>query len=53
VKRAVIRARRRLADGRRLVQVVCPVCEHRHWLREDQDGFCSRRDTTFELEVTK
>jgi hypothetical protein len=52
VKRAVIRARRRLADGRRLIQVVCPHCEHRHWLAESATGFCPRRTSTPTFTIT-
>jgi hypothetical protein len=29
---AIVKQRRQLADGRRLVNVVCPACEGRHWL---------------------
>jgi uncharacterized OB-fold protein len=47
MKRATVRGRRRLADGRRLIQVVCPWCGHRHWLPEAVTGFCSRRQCAF------
>jgi hypothetical protein len=47
MKRASIRARRRLADGHRLIQVVCPRCDHRHWMPEAAAGFCSRHHATF------
>lgn len=30
-KTARVLAARRLADGRRLVQIVCPACDGRHW----------------------
>jgi hypothetical protein len=46
---AVIRGRRRLADGRRLVNVVCPRCEHRHWLPDTATGYCPRRHTAFTI----
>lgn len=36
--RAIIRRRRTLADGRRLVNVVCPVCDGRHWISADAGG---------------
>jgi hypothetical protein len=52
LKRAVIRARRRLADGRRLIQIVCPHCEHRHWLPEAVTGFCPRRTSTSTFTIT-
>ena len=48
-KATVIRARRTLADGRRLLQVVCPLCEHRHWLPETSTGVCPRRRTAFTI----
>ncbi|MCV7285355.1 hypothetical protein H7J87_08440 [Mycolicibacterium wolinskyi] len=32
LKTAPVRRTRRLADGRRLVHIVCPVCDGRHWL---------------------
>jgi hypothetical protein len=47
MKAATVRARRRLADGRKLIQVVCPLCSHRHWTQEAATGFCSRRNSTF------
>jgi hypothetical protein len=49
MKAAAVRARRRLADGRKLIQVVCPVCSHRHWTQEATIGFCSRRNSTFAI----
>ena len=50
MKRAVIRQRRTLADGRRLVQVVCPVCDGRHWVPADSTtSDCPRRPGTFTL----
>jgi hypothetical protein len=45
VKRAVVRQRRTLGDGRRLVNVVCPFCEGRHWLPASATGSCPRRST--------
>jgi hypothetical protein len=49
MKAAAVRGRRRLADGRKLIQVVCPHCEHRHWLPEATTGFCTRRNSTFTI----
>jgi hypothetical protein len=49
MKTATVRARRRLADGRKLIQVVCPVCSHRHWMQEAATGWCSRRNSTFAI----
>lgn len=40
LKRAKIHTRRTLADGRRMIQVVCPVCDHRHWMRDADTGHC-------------
>jgi hypothetical protein len=47
MKAATVKQRRRLVDGHRLIQVVCPHCEHRHWLPEAATGWCSRRNSTF------
>ncbi len=50
MKRAVIRQRRTLADGRRLVQVACPICGVRHWLPADTTTHqCPRRPGVFAL----
>ncbi|WP_170981215.1 hypothetical protein [Mycolicibacterium sp. CR10] len=50
MKRAVVRQRRTLADGRKFVCIVCPVCEHRHWLPADTNtSECPRRPGTFTL----
>jgi hypothetical protein len=49
MKAATVRARRRLADGRRLVDVVCPHCDRRHWLPEAATGFCPRRNYPFTI----
>jgi hypothetical protein len=49
MKRATVRQRRTLADGRRLVNVVCPYCQHRHWLPEAATGFCTRRNSNFTI----
>jgi hypothetical protein len=46
---AVVRARRRLADGHLLVQVACPHCSHRHWVPEAATGFCPRKPGTFTI----
>ena len=51
MKAAVIRARRRLADGRRMLQVVCPLCEHRHWMPEAPVGFGGRRQAGFPIAI--
>ena len=50
MKHAVIRQRRTLADGRRLVNIVCPVCDGRHWLpAETTKAECPRRPGAFTL----
>jgi hypothetical protein len=43
---ALVKQRRRLADGTRLVNVVCPACDGRHWLVDDHTGECPRRPAT-------
>jgi hypothetical protein len=48
-KPAQIRQRRTLADGRRLVNVVCPVCDHRHWIPVTSMGKCPRRHASFTI----
>jgi hypothetical protein len=49
MKAATVKQRRRLADGRRLIQIVCPHCSHRHWLPEAAIGFCTRRNSEFAI----
>jgi len=50
VKRAVVRQRRTLGDGRRLVQIVCPICGGRHWIPASTDtGDCPRRPGRFAI----
>ena len=34
MKTATITQRRTHRDGRRLVNVLCPACQHRHWMPE-------------------
>jgi hypothetical protein len=48
-KVGIVRGRRQLADGRRLVLVVCPLCDGRHWLREGAMGSCVRRNGSFHI----
>lgn len=48
MKRAVIRQRRTLGDGRRLVNVVCPICDGRHWMPANTTlANCPRRPGAF------
>jgi hypothetical protein len=49
VKRATVRQRRSDAADRQLVNVVCPVCDGRHWLPEADTGCCTRRPGTFTI----
>ena len=49
MKRAAVRATRRLADGRRLVNVICPFCNRRHWLPNGPTGECPRRTGEFAI----
>ncbi len=49
MKRAKITQRRTLADGKLMVNVVCPVCEHRHWLPVTTVGHCPRRPGRFAI----
>lgn len=50
MKRAVIRQRRTLSDGRKFICVVCPICEHRHWVPAANDtSNCPRRPGTFQI----
>lgn len=48
-KTAKIRQRRTLADGSRLVNIVCPVCDHRHWIPAAGVGNCPRRTGSFTI----
>lgn len=49
MKQAKVRARRTLTDGRKLLQVVCPVCQGRHWVRDTATGHCPRRPGRFTI----
>ena len=49
MKAAIVNQRRTLADGRRFLQIVCPCCDHRHWLPEAANGYCFRRNSTFAI----
>ncbi len=43
MKRAKVLHRRTLPDGSTIVRVVCPVCDHRHWIPQTAIGHCPRR----------
>jgi hypothetical protein len=49
VKRASVRQRRTLQDGHRVINVVCPICDHRHWLPDAVTGRCPRRPGAFTI----
>lgn len=49
MKRAKVVHRRTLADGRLIVRIVCPVCDHRHWLPLSTVGHCPRRCGKFTI----
>jgi hypothetical protein len=49
MKRAIIKHRRQLAYGRRLVNIVCPVCDHRHWMPDTDTGRCPRKPGIFAI----
>lgn len=49
MKTALIRQRRTLADGRRLVNVACPMCDRRHWIPAAGTGKCPRRPGRFTI----
>jgi hypothetical protein len=47
MKRANVKQRRTHRDGRRLVNVNCPQCGHRHWITATTDPvFCPLRPTS-------
>jgi hypothetical protein len=45
MRAAQIRQRRHDHNGRELINVVCPRCNGRHWLRAAPTGYCPRRTT--------
>lgn len=49
MKTAKTVARRTLADGQIVVRVVCPICDHRHWLPLTSVGHCPRRCGRFTI----
>lgn len=49
VKAAVVRGRRTGPDGARLVNVVCPRCDGRHWVPDADAGWCPRRRLPFRI----
>jgi hypothetical protein len=53
MNRAQIRQRRTDHTGRQLVNVVCPVCDRRHWMPDDDTGCCTRKPGTFTITTTQ
>ena len=49
MKPARIRHRRTLADGRKLLNIVCPLCDRQHWIRDASVGDCPRRPGRFTI----
>jgi hypothetical protein len=49
MKIAQIRQRRTLADGTRMVNIVCPFCEHHHWIRDGVSATCLRKPGRFSI----
>jgi hypothetical protein len=50
MNRAIVKQRRTLGDGRPFVNIVCPVCDHRHWLpATDDTGQCPRKPGSFTI----
>jgi hypothetical protein len=49
MKAARVRGRRTGPDGRRLVNVICPKCNHCHWFPEGEPGWCAIRNTAFTI----
>jgi hypothetical protein len=49
VKRAIVKQRRTLGDGRRLVNVFCPVCDGRHWMPVSESAQCPRKPGSFAI----
>ena len=49
MKRAIVKQRRTLGDGRRFVNVACPVCDHRHWMPTADTGCCPRKPGSFAI----
>ena len=53
MKSGIVRQRRTLGDGRRFVNVVCPVCDRRHWLPATDTGRCPRKPGRFTIATTE
>jgi hypothetical protein len=50
MKAATVKQRRRLADGRKFINVCCPCCQRRHWIPEAPTGHCPRRNANFSID---
>lgn len=55
MKTAIIKQRRTAPDGRRMVNVCCPACSHRHWITyTDQPVVCPlRKDKMFRIAAAR
>lgn len=40
MKTAIVKQRRTGRDGRRMVNINCPLCQHRHWVADTDDPIC-------------
>jgi hypothetical protein len=49
VKHAIVKQRRTLGDGRRLVNVLCPICDGRHWMPAEDTAQCPRKPGRFAI----
>lgn len=49
MKAAKVIARRRTPSGDIAIQIVCPVCDRRHWLPMADEGQCPRRFGRFAI----
>jgi hypothetical protein len=49
VKRATVKGRRTLGDGRRLINIACPVCNGMHWMAAAESGRCPRKPGSFTI----
>lgn len=50
---AQVRQRRTTPNGTRSVNVVCPVCDRRHWVRDGATGKCPRKTGAFTIHDPK
>jgi hypothetical protein len=53
MKHAIVTQRRTLGDGRRLVNVLCPVCDGRHWMPAADTAQCPSKPGRFAIAGVK